>query len=173
MPGGEDCGGGTRRCVYARDAGSKALCGCAAGARCQEEPRGKQKFCFALSMLFLFGIFSGDGSEGLDCFQLIFYLLSRCSFEHSTELRLGQEAAIFILFAEESELHGPRCSGGLNKGGIQRRCLIDIGNGSYYCVGYRLCSQRLQAKVTSGSMSSALASSHYNESSIILHANWE
>lgn len=60
------------------------------------------KFGFALRTLFPFGVFSGDRSEGLDCFQLIFYLLSCCLFEHSTELRLGHGAAIFISFAEES-----------------------------------------------------------------------
>lgn len=59
-------------------------------------------------MFFPFGIFSGDYSEGLDGFQLIFYLLSCCFLEPSTELRLGQEAAIFVSFGEESELRGPQ-----------------------------------------------------------------
>lgn len=59
-------------------------------------------------MFFSFGIFSGDYSEGLDSFQLIFYLLSCCFFECSAELRLGHEAAIFVSFGEESELRGPQ-----------------------------------------------------------------
>lgn len=60
------------------------------------------------NVFFPFGIFSGDYSAGLDSFQLIFYLLSCCFFEHSAELGLGHEAAIFVSFGEESELLGPQ-----------------------------------------------------------------
>lgn len=60
------------------------------------------RLCLVLRMHFLFGVFSRDCSEGLDCLQFIFSCLTVVSLNTTIELRLSHEVAIFTGFMGKS-----------------------------------------------------------------------